>query len=162
MLDRERRPSYKPSAQVKRGTEGETEDDPEEERRRGGEEERRTMPLASYERKSLEEEDTCVSHEEEDACMIKTLASYERESLMLLEGRRGEAERGRTRRIRGNRQREEDTCVSYEDDDTCMTKTLHVRGNGQEGGGMRRTRGNLSLGFRARNSTFSVSGIAEP
>jgi hypothetical protein len=129
VLDRERRPSYKPSAQVKRGTEGETEDDPEEERRRGGEEERRTMPLASYERKSLEEEDTCVSHEEEDACMIKTLASYERESLMLLEGRRGEAERGRTRRVRGNRQREEDTCVSYEDDDTCMTKTLHVRGN---------------------------------
>ena len=61
--------------------------------------------------------------------MIKTLASYERESLMLLEGRRGEAERGRTRRVRGNRQREEDTCVSYEDDDTCMTKTLHVRGN---------------------------------
>jgi hypothetical protein len=41
VLDRERRPSYKPSAQVKRGTEGETEDDPEEERRRGGEEERR-------------------------------------------------------------------------------------------------------------------------
>ena len=162
MLDRERRPSYKPSAQVKRGTEGETEDDPEEERRRGGEEERRTMPLASYERKSLEEEDTYVSYEEEDACMIKTLASYERESLMLLEGRRGEAERGRTRRVRGNRQREEDTCVSYEDDDTCMTKTLHVRRNGQEGGGKRRTRGNLSLGFRARNSTFSVSGIAEP
>jgi hypothetical protein len=53
LLDRERRPSYEPSAQVKRGTEGETEDDPKEKKR--------TKTLASYERKSLEEEDTCVS-----------------------------------------------------------------------------------------------------
>ncbi len=36
LLDRERSPSYEPSAQIKRGAEGETEDGPKEKRRRMG------------------------------------------------------------------------------------------------------------------------------
>jgi hypothetical protein len=40
-------------------------------------------------------------------------------------------------------------------------KTLACQGKWAEGGGMRRVRGNLGSGFRARNTPLSVARIAE-